>query len=173
MRTILTLLLLSMITLSIQAQIITEMEKTFISTRVGQIAIFHKQTDLNKTPVIFLHGVYFDHNLWENQMQAITDRPLYAIDMPLHGESKNNIKRDWTLDDCADMLLEIIDSLKLKKVIAVGHSWGSMTIIRAVNKNPGKFESVGLCNMPFKEASAKEKRIIKLQQSALIFKSFY
>ncbi len=173
MKNFLTLLLLGIVTYSVKAQTIEKMEKININTNIGQIAVFHKQTDYQNTPVIFLHGVFFDHHLWDNQIDTITDRLVYAVDMPMHGESKTNIKNNWTLDDCADMLLEMIDSLKLKKVIAVGHSWGSMTILRAANKNPDKFEAVGLCNMPFKEASAKEKRIIKLQQSALFFKSFY
>lgn len=173
MKNFLTLLLLSTVTYSVNAQTTVKMERIFISTSIGQIAVFHKQTDYQNTPIIFLHGVFFDHHLWDNQMDAITDRTVYAIDMPMHGESKSNIKNNWTLDDCADMLLEIMDSLQLKKVIAVGHSWGSMTILRAANKNPNKFEAVGLCNMPFKEATTKEKRIIKLQESGLIFKSFY
>lgn len=173
MKKFLTLLVLSMNAISLQAQTLIKMEKTISNTKIGQIAVFHKQTELNNTPVILLHGVYFDHNLWENQIQAITDRPVYAVDMPLHGESKNNIKKDWTLDDCSDMLLEIIDSLKLKKVIAVGHSWGSMTILRAAKKNPDRFLALGLCNMPFKEPSKKEVRNIKFQHPAMMFKKFY
>jgi pimeloyl-ACP methyl ester carboxylesterase len=157
----------------VKAQTIVKMEKAFINTSIGQIALFHKQTDFQNTPIIFLHGVFFDHHLWDYQIDTITDRPVYAIDMPMHGESKSNIKDNWNLDDCANMLLEIIDSLQLKKVIAVGHSWGSMTILHAVNKNPDKFQAIGLCNMPFKEPTAKEKRTIQLQQSGLIFKSFY
>ena len=101
----------------------------------------------------------------------INDRPVIAIDMPLHGESKN-IKTDWNLDDCANMLLEILDSLK-NKVIAVGHSWESMTILRAAGKNQDRFSALGLCNMPFKEASKYEKRTIRLQHMALIFRRFY
>lgn len=173
MKNFIILLQWSIVTYSVNAQTTVKMERTFINTSIGQIAVFHKQTDYQNTPILFLHGVFFDHHLWDNQLDTITDRPVYAVDMPMHGESKRNIKVNWTLDDCSNMLLEIIDSLQLKKVIAVGHSWGSMTILRAVNKNSNKFEAVGLCNMPFKEASAKEKRIIKLQQSGLIFKSFY
>lgn len=168
-----TLLVLSMNTVLLQAQTFITMERTFINASIGKIAVFHKQINISNTPVIFLHGVYFDHHLWENQIQAINDRPVYAVDMPMHGDSKNNIKKEWTLDDCADMLLEMLDSLNLKKVIAVGQSWGSMTILRAANKNPNKFEAVGLCNMPFKEVSSSEKRKIKLQHSGLLFKKFY
>lgn len=149
------------------------MEKQFINTQIGEIAVYQKNMDAPKTPIIFLHGVYFDHHLWDNQINPISDRPIIAIDMPLHGASKNKIKKNWSLDDCAIMLLEILDSLKIEKVIAIGHSWGSMTILRAAHIYPSKFSAVGLCNMPFKEASKSEKRTIKLQQSGLMFKQFY
>jgi len=155
-----------------QAQKSNQMEKKFIHTQIGQIAIFHKQSTSNNAPIIFLHGVYFDHHLWDNQLSAISDRPIIAIDMPLHGESKN-IKKNWNLDDCASMLLEILDSLKIEKVIAVGHSWGSMTIIRAANKNPNRFAALGLCNMPFKQPSKKEVSAIKFQHTAMVFRKFY
>lgn len=173
MKPTLTLLLLSMITCSLKAQISRQMERKNINTQVGQIAVFQKQTDFDNTPIIFLHGVYFDHHLWENQFNVITDRPVFAIDMPMHGESRVNIKNDWNLDHCAEMLLEILDSLKIDKVIAVGHSWGSMTILRAANKNTDRFLALGLCNMPFKEPSKKEVRNIKFQHSAMMFKKFY
>jgi len=155
-----------------QAQKSNQMGKKFIDTKIGQIAIFHKQFELKNTPVVFLHGVYFDHHLWDYQLSAISDRPIIAIDMPLHGESKS-IKKNWNLDDCANMLMEILDSLKIEKVIAVGHSWGSMTIIRAANKNPNRFAALGLCNMPFKQPSKNEVRAIKFQHTAIVFRKFY
>ena len=162
-----------MITFSVKAQTSIQMERKNVNTQIGQIAVFQNQTDFDNTPIIFLHGVYFDHCLWENQINAIADRPVFAIDMPMHGESKTNIKNDWNLDNCAEMLLEILDSLKIDKVIAIGHSWGSMTILRAANKNPARFLALGLCNMPFKEPSKKEVRNIKFQHSAMVFKKFY
>jgi pimeloyl-ACP methyl ester carboxylesterase len=71
------------------------------------------------------------------------------------------------------MLLEILDNLQITKVIAVGHSWGSMTILRAANKHPERFEGIGLCNMPFEAASPKQKRMFKLQHTLLFFREFY
>lgn len=149
------------------------MKKQIIQTTAGNIAVFIKQHPSQETPIVFLHGVYFDHRLWEKFTSQINDRTVIAIDMPLHGESVENIKADWNLDDCADMLLQVIDSLKLQQVIAVGHSWGSMTILRAAGKAPGRFASAGLCNMPFQAATKQEKRNIKIQHTAMIFKGFY
>jgi 3-oxoadipate enol-lactonase len=149
------------------------MEKIQINTNIGSIAVFKKEVQSDKTPVIFLHGVYFDHHLWDNQITQIKDRTVYAIDMPWHGESTENINENWSLNDCSDMLLEILDSLQTPKITALGHSWGSMTILRAAAKNPEKFASLGLCNIPFEAATFGSKIGFSLQHSALLFKKFY
>lgn len=144
-----------------------------IHTNLGKIAVYTKLVDSDKTPIIFLHGVYFDHHLWDEVIDSIQDRTTYSVDMPFHGLSKEITKNDWSLNDCTEMLLEILDSLKITKVIAVGHSWGSMTILRAASKQPERFESVLLCNMPFLPATKKQKLTFGLQHSMLIFRNFY
>ena len=131
------------------------------------------RSDSDKTPIIFLHGVYFDHRLWDLVTHSINDRTIVTLDMPLHSQSREITKPDWSLNDCANMLIEILDSLNISKVIAIGHSWGSMTILRAANKNPEKFDGIGLCNMPFKAATPRQKRTFKLQHSMLLFRNFY
>lgn len=151
----------------------TQGPTTFIQTNLGKIAIYQKVADSNKTPIIFLHGVYFDYRLWDLIIHSINDRTIVTLDMPLHGQSREITKPDWSLHDCADMLIKILDSLNISKVIAIGHSWGSMTILRAANKNPEKFDGIGLCNMPFKAATPRQKRIFKLQHSMLLFRNFY
>jgi pimeloyl-ACP methyl ester carboxylesterase len=148
-------------------------QTTFIETNIGKIAIYKTDRTSDKLPVILLHGVYFDHHLWDEVIDSIQDRTIYSVDMPFHGLSKEITKNDWSLNDCADMLIEILESLKLTKVIAIGHSWGSMTILRAANKHPERFEGIGLCNMPFEAASPKQKRMFKLQHTLLFFRKFY
>jgi pimeloyl-ACP methyl ester carboxylesterase len=145
----------------------------YIKTNIGKIAIHTNLKQSAKLPIIFLHGVYFDHHLWDNQVREIKDRMVISIDMPLHCESREITKSNWTLNDCADMLIEILDSLQIPKVIAIGHSWGSMTILRAASKHPERFEGIGLCNMPFHAASKKQKATFGLQHSMLLFRNFY
>jgi 3-oxoadipate enol-lactonase len=145
----------------------------FITTGIGKIALYQKQNQSTKTPIIFLHGVYFDHHLWDEIIDKINDRTVISIDMPLHGLSKEMNKHNWNLNDCTEMLIQILDTLQLKKVIAVGHSWGSMTILRAANIKPERFESILLCNMPFKAATKKQKLIFRLQHAMLFFRDFY
>jgi pimeloyl-ACP methyl ester carboxylesterase len=146
---------------------------TYISTKLGKIAVYQKSVDSDKTPIILLHGVYFDHHLWDKVIESIKDRPIITMDMPFHGLSKEMTKNDWTLDDCADMLIEVLYCLQLPKVIAIGHSWGSMTILRAAHKTPELFSAIGLCNMPFRNASKRKKLILRMQHAMLPFRNFY
>jgi pimeloyl-ACP methyl ester carboxylesterase len=146
---------------------------TFAKTNIGAIAVFQQIADSDKTPIILLHGVYFDHHLWDAVIESIKDRTIITLDMPFHGLSKEITKNDWTLADCADMLIEILHGLQLPKVIAIGHSWGSMTILRAAHKNPELFSAIGLCNMPYMAASKTKKLTVRLQHVMLPFRNFY
>jgi 3-oxoadipate enol-lactonase len=148
-----------------------QMNKQIIETNIGNIAVFSK-TVPNTVPIIFLHGVYFDHHLWDHFINQINDRTVIAIDMPLHGESNLNIVQNWTLNNCAAMLIEILDSLHIEKVIAIGHSWGSMTILRAASKAPTRFASIGVCNMPWENGATQKTKFV-LQHTMLSFRKFY
>jgi 3-oxoadipate enol-lactonase len=148
-------------------------QKSEITTSIGKISVHIKKHTSGQTPVIFLHGIYFDHRLWDKHAEEIKDRTVIAVDMPFHGDSRENIEPNWTLNDCANMLIEILDSLQIPKVIAVGHSWGSMTILRAAHRQPIRFESVGLCNMSFQAPTSKQKTTICFQHSMLVFRDFY
>lgn len=147
--------------------------KVYIHTKIGKIAVYHHFANSDKTPIIFLHGVYFDHHLWDAVIESIKDQTMITLDMPMHGMSKELLKDDWTLNDCADMLIEILNILHLPKVIAIGHSWGSMTILRAAHKNPELFSVIGLCNMPFMAASKRKKLTLRMQHIMLPFRNFY
>lgn len=103
----------------------------------------------------------------------INDRTVIAIDLPFHGRSREIKKRSWTLDDCSVMLIELMDALGIEKASAIGHSWGSMTILRAAVTHPERFVALGLCNMPYQRISSTEKWMIWLQHLVLMFRGFY
>jgi len=143
-----------------------------VQTNLGEVVVHHHLVDSDNPPVIFLHGLFFDHHLWDYQAKNIKDRSIYLIDMPLHGKSINASK-NWDLQDCAKMLLDILEELKINQTHAVGHSWGGMTLLRAAEIDSLKFKSLTFFNTPFKEYSKKDKRTVKLQHLGLIFKKFF
>lgn len=92
--------------------------------------------------------------------------------MPFLGMSKNITKKNWSLNDCVVMLHEILDELKIDKVIADGHNWGSITILRAANKYLDCSLALGQCNMPLKGTTKHpEKTIDKIINRKIV--SYY
>jgi pimeloyl-ACP methyl ester carboxylesterase len=148
------------------------MQEKYIQTNVGNIAVYDTVLPSDLTPVILLHGVYLDHHLWDEYVGIFENRRVIAIDMPLHGRSKQ-ITSNWNLDDCAIMLKDILDELKIPKVIAIGHSWGAMTILRTANKYPSLFSSIGFCNLPFEQPSLGNTIIFHLRNMGVVAKQFY
>jgi pimeloyl-ACP methyl ester carboxylesterase len=149
------------------------MQTVFLPTCVGTVAVHIRRIESDKLPVIFLHGVYFDHRIWDTHIQQISDRTCIAIDMPLHGESRGTPTPNFTLADCATMALEILDALHISRAIAVGHSWGAMTLLRAAHRSPGRFAAIALCNMPLHAATPRKKAGFRLQHTLLRFRAFY
>ena len=78
-----------------------------VPTKLGKIAVEIEARD-GAMPVIFLHGVYLDRHLWDAQAAVIRDRTVIILDMPYHGESTDT-PFGWNLDDCAGMLLQILE----------------------------------------------------------------
>ena len=118
------------------------MREQKITTVLGKISVSIDDRGTDQ-PIVFMHGVFLDKTLWSNYGCNLTGRTHIYIDMPAHGDSPN-VGRDWSLDECVTMLMEVLDSLNIKTCIAVGHSWGSMTALRAATKFPERFSALGL-----------------------------
>lgn len=150
----------------------TAMSTTTVNTSIGEIAYYAQEVE-GTTPIIFLHGVYYDHHLWDYYVSRIQDRTTITIDMPMHGKSQTIHERKWTMDDCSQMLIEILDSLGVEKCYAIGHSWGSMTLLRAASQHPERFVRLGLGNMPLEAGTFGAKLQFGLQHTMLSFRGFY
>jgi len=146
---------------------------SFVETSTGRIAVHHRPASNANTPLLFIHGLFFDHRLWAGQFENFHDRDIYAIDMPLHGLSREEIKEKLSLEDCGNLVLEILDKLQIQKVNGIGHSWGSMSLLRAAKVKPERFESLTLFNMPFEPLNFAQKLLIKIQDLGLLFRKAY
>jgi pimeloyl-ACP methyl ester carboxylesterase len=147
------------------------MSKQKINTTLGKISVT-KDYGGDGPPIVFMHGVFLDKTLWSPFDSTMTGRTHIYIDMPSHGESEC-INRDWSLDECVTMLIEILDYLEIPTCIAVGQSWGSMTALRAAIKFPNRFSALCLCNMPFQKTIGIKKIWFQVQKHLTRFPRFY
>lgn len=142
-----------------------------IETNLGKIAITIDENG-DDSPIVFMHGLFLDHTLWSDYDSNLTGRTHVYLDMPGHGRS-SDVGKDWCLDDCVEMLMNILDKLNLKQCIAIGQSWGSMIALRAASKFPESFQALGLFNMPFKRATGLKRLEFNFQKLIVRFPRFY
>jgi 3-oxoadipate enol-lactonase len=96
--------------------------------------------------LIFVHAYPLSNKLWLNQVEFFKNKyRVITYDIRGLGESQfeNN---QFTMEEYADDLLDIIDFLNLKKTIACGLSIGGYIIQRAYIKNPEKFRAIVLAD---------------------------
>lgn len=148
------------------------MQERRIPTILGSVSATIDIRNDSEDPLVFMHGVFFDKALWMDYGSELTNRTHIYIDMPSHGASEN-VGRNWTLDECGVMFIEILDFLKVEKCIAIGHSWGSMTALRAASRYPDRFAALGLFNMPFKKTTGVARVGFAAQKFMTVFPRFY
>jgi pimeloyl-ACP methyl ester carboxylesterase len=138
---------------------------------MGQVSLLvdDRSGDL---PIVFMHGVFLDKTLWTAFGPEVTGRTHVYIDMPAHGAS-GNVGRDWHLDECVEMLLTVLDEINVSRCIVIGHSWGSMTALRAAIRAPSRFAALGLFNMPFTRNEGLGRLGFRLQKLLTVFPRFY
>lgn len=95
-----------------------------------------------KQTLLFIHGLATYLPSWYNNIEALKSKyRCVAIDLPGYGRSSKG-KTTSGIGDYADVVLKVIDQLKLKKVVLVGHSMGGQVAVTAVLKASELFEKL-------------------------------
>lgn len=116
-----------------------------------------------KDTLIFLHG--WGQNI--QMMKMLGDKMMYnhkilIVDLPGHGLS-DEPPYAWTLDDFVLMLNELIESLKLKDVVLIGHSFGGKISLLYASKYSVK--KVVVFGSPYKKKIQKDSLKLKVLKS--------
>jgi len=98
----------------------------------------------NGSPILFIHGFCETKELWTeyNHILAHTNRVI-SVDLPGFGESERLIEDSMSIEDLADSVLELLDSLNLEELVIVGHSLGGYVALAMAEKRPAICS--GLC----------------------------
>jgi len=131
----------------------TANEKQNFTVKNGNVNIAYAKKGKGDTALVFVHGWCINKEYWQKQIDHFSKKyTVVALDIGGHGESGHN-RNSWTIDDFAGDVIAVIDSLRLNKVILVGHSMGGEIVLDAVSKIPGKVIGlVGIDN--FKNVSS-------------------
>lgn len=104
-----------------------------------------------KAPIVFLHGVFMDHTMW-NPVREAPDMPSsLALDMPGHGASPPLAAT--TLDDHVAAVATALEQAGASGCVVIGHSWGGMTALRLAIRRPDLIAGLLFCNTPLRRTS--------------------
>ncbi|MGA0608483.1 alpha/beta fold hydrolase [Phenylobacterium sp. VNQ135] len=97
-------------------------------------------------PVVFIHGLGWDHSLWGGAMTRLLDRYLtIAGDTRGHGAS-DKPEGPYSVDLFADDWADLISSLTDEKVLIVGFSLGGMIAQTLALEHPDRVGALVLVN---------------------------
>ena len=116
---------------------------------------FYLLNQKNKTPIVLIHGVGLNHQIWQPQINYF-DNTTLAYDILGHG--KTSLKKSKiSFDDFASQLLNLIDELKFKKIHLVGFSIGSLIARNFATKYNQRLASLTLFCSVFKRNKEQQQ----------------
>jgi pimeloyl-ACP methyl ester carboxylesterase len=123
-----------------------EIERGLVKTSAGYI---HYRAAGQGEPIMLLHINQQSSALYLELMQALAkDLRAIAIDYPSHGMS-DHVTAQPTISDYARWVVEVMDTLDVKKASALGEAVGAAVAIELGAAFAERIEKVVLVNCPF------------------------
>ncbi len=98
------------------------------------------------TPIIFVHGFPYDHNMWKFQIEELSKK-YYCVTYDVRGLGKSYVgDGQYTMEAFVWDLFSVIDGMKLEKPVLCGLSMGGYISLRAVEKEQSRFRALILCD---------------------------
>ncbi len=95
-------------------------------------------------PVLFIHGLTWDHTLWDHQVAALkADYRCIAVDLIGHGQTPD-VDHEYSFFDIADYMAGLLEALDIESAHIVGLSMGGMTAMPMALEHAAKVRSLAL-----------------------------
>jgi 3-oxoadipate enol-lactonase len=96
--------------------------------------------------MVFWPSLLMTGELWSAQAAHFAPtRTVVLVDPPGHGASEP-LTREFTFDECVDVLDAILDDVAASRAVLVGNSWGAMIGAAFAATHPGRVEAAVLLN---------------------------
>jgi 3-oxoadipate enol-lactonase len=112
-------------------------------TQLGRLAF----VDLGTGPAIVLWpSIMMDADMFAAQVSALSkNHRVIAIDPPGHGESAA-LDRQFSLNECGDAVVTILESCYEKSAIIAGNSWGGMVAMNVAARHGDRARAIVVMN---------------------------
>ena len=131
-----------------------------MSNRVDSFGTFYSLNKINeKSPIVFIHGVGLNKEIWEPQINFFKNYNTLAYDLLGHGKTPLN-KSELSFEDFSEQLLNLIDELNFDKIHLVGFSLGALIARHFSFKHNDRLKSL-LIHASIYKRTEEQKRVVK------------
>ena len=128
---------------------------------------YYSFIDNNTDPLVFIHGVGLDHQMWLPQVNSLNNHSIITYDLLGHGKTPYN-KEEITLKDFSTQLNNLIKFLKVDKINLIGFSLGSLIALDFASKFQNKLKTLTLLGTTYKRTSEQKALVMgRLKQAKL------
>ncbi len=121
-------------------------------------------------PVVLLHGLALDGSIWNEVVKLYADQARFIVP-DLRGHGKTSIgNANGSLEQFADDLFAMVNSLGLEKFTLVGHSMGGYIALAFAKKYPEKLEGLVMVTSNA-QSDTPEKQESRLTEARLAMQS--
>jgi pimeloyl-ACP methyl ester carboxylesterase len=112
------------------------------NTNIDNLEIAYIKEGKGKQTIVFMHGLSSNADAWSRNIETLKEKyTCVALDLPGFGKS-SKVAPAYTPTYYADIVVKLIDKLKLKNVIVAGHSMGGQAAIKLALNHPEKLEKL-------------------------------
>ena len=105
---------------------------------------FHYQVNGEGDPLLLLHGWTQSSAYWKSYIPSLAgDYQVYALDLRGHGQT-TPLSKDFSIKKATEDVLIFINHLNLKKVKAIGVSFGGIVLLEICHSNPDAIEAMAI-----------------------------
>ena len=108
-----------------------------------------KTFDAAKPTVVFLHGAQHDHSVWILQSRYLAHHGYGVLALDLPGHMRSEGPALGTVEAIADRIADALRSANVTRMIAVGHSMGSLIALELAKRMPESVRGVALVATAF------------------------
>lgn len=115
-------------------------------------------TDTGKgTAIVLLHGFLENSTMWNAFIPELSKKyRVITIDLLGHGQTEP-LNYVQTMEDNADMVLAVLNELRVRKAVFAGHSMGGYVALAFADLFPNIVKGIALVNSTSKADSAERK----------------
>jgi pimeloyl-ACP methyl ester carboxylesterase len=94
--------------------------------------------------LVFVHCGGCNRSFWDGPMATFAPKHrVVALDLAGHGQSGRG-RKDWTIAAFGQDVMSVVEALRLKRVVLIGHSLGGPAVLEAARRMPGQVAGIVL-----------------------------